>query len=649
MKACKQISLMIALLSILGFLLISCENLFSRQREIPVSTGKLILSLGDDSSRTIYPDAPEFIGYRLEFANSDSGVEIPDPVSVDQSIAEVNLPEGTWTVTVYGIASFNGASADVAEGSAEVVVTANNVTRASIPISSGISGGNGKFDWSLSVPAGIEVDTWSVKMVSYQAFLSGTTDSVIDTGDTFDSEEAVSVSDSIICPSGYYVFLVQVGNAGQSATRMEIVLIHSGLTTTADYSFSAADFVKLIQLSGTLEVTTSDDSRQTFLSCTIEVHTDNANGGLASAKVDSDGNWVLYVEPCDESTSVYFTVSGQTTDNVFVEYLFPSDLTIDDINVENIKLETQVIKLNGTVHITENDTLLVFDSYCLTAHSENSGLYSGGVQSDSDGNWKMYVQSRDVPVPVYFFFSGETTDGQSIGFNIFGDWMLGKDDIRDMILEKAITQVEIRGTFIPADIGESEEARYYLIIASTSSSYMVAYMNNSAEELSYIGTHDEEGNWSVTVQNGRDYYIHVLEYSNTSQRAFVLTQLCSIGEESLDDVDLVLSGPDLNMEQTSWSVSGTIINLPEGVEWYELWCGSLDMLETNDIFGNTDMSDCSLPWVLMVPRAEQAYEACFYLEDKDGLFITTSTYLVGSEDKDGIVLDFASMVPASLY
>jgi hypothetical protein len=118
--------------------------------------GRVVVSIGngadDGTARTVAPDTAAFTKYTLAF----SGPAAFGPVDIEHSDgASFDLSPGSWIINVTGFTGTAGNYAAVAEGSAQVTLSAGEtVTAAFVLGPKTTAAGTGTFSYSITVPAG---------------------------------------------------------------------------------------------------------------------------------------------------------------------------------------------------------------------------------------------------------------------------------------------------------------------------------------------------------------------------------------------------------------------------------------------------------------------------------------------------------------
>lgn len=480
------------------FLCMSCENLFSpvvkdKTSEAAASPtentgsgkkGIVKIAINKDAARTIYPDAPQFEKYRLEF--EEAGGQTPqNPLEFppsEISTAVLYLAPGIWTITAYGQVTLNGELTDVATGSVTVTVTEEEMVTAPITLYSGTSGGDGSFSWSIAAPLGVEADTWSINLTKYNSV----EDPELEEGGPFDfSSDALSQSGEIPCSPGYYLLKVEVGNTKQRATRTEIVLIHPGLQSRAQFSFSEKDFIKLIRVSGTLSLSTSEGPVSGFKYLDLQLLREKSSELLSGTSVNPDGTWEMLLPVQTESRTLSFSVNAETTDGHYFNTYLNSSVEIKDVDVEKT-IDENLLILSGSTSGMDED---IDDIFVHVSDESVAGYYrNASTRADESGNWKMYLPTSTITFTPRFGVQISSTNNVNRFFEKTLDYSIGTEDISGISIDT--NQITVSGTL--------EVLKNSLPVNITSGSinmYKVG-QNNSFGSAPI----DESGNWIMSVE-----------------------------------------------------------------------------------------------------------------------------------------------------
>jgi hypothetical protein len=621
------------------FIFMSCQNVFSNVKtadnsDIPANMGRVSISVGDYTARTILPNAPDFENYRLEFTCTTDGVT-QEAVTIEDGTTStsVDLAAGDWTITAYGQVTIGETSTDVARGSAIITVEDGVAVQTSIDISSSIGGFDGTFSWSISAPADIEADSWSVSLKNWETDeivvdASGSSDDSIG----FNEEGAVSLSGTKDCAAGYYLLTVNIIKGTQVANTTEIVLIHSGLTSEANLTFTDDDFVDLITISGTISITKNEVAIDPT-TLRISMYTEDWDW-LGSTTPDEEGNWSIEIEPLAEETSVSFDIYC-TNSSLDIDTEFKGDWSISDEDVSGIAFTKSITTkiASGTVSITKNGEAVNASNLYISMYAvDGYGDELGYTTPESDGTWSMEFEVPDESTEVYF----DVSDYDTIDVDFKDGLMISDEDISGITLTKDFDTVTVGGTVYAGtsgiDISNAE------VVISSKTNYMDAAQFDS---LTYFADIEEDGTWLTEVTLGdSSLNVYVLIFGSDGETlvdAYTLDNTYIFNTEGNTEINCVIS----EMAKASVEISGTITGLSEGTE-YTLYCGPEDMLTTQELYGFLD--DCiSQEWSLIVPIASVSYDAYFLVWCEDGLYKTTSSYSLGTSDQTGIALNISEM------
>jgi len=141
-----------------------CQSPFEPQER----TGTLSLTIGGPQERTIMPEAWQgyFVAFRVSFASGNPGSGNPDPVIWNGPSHSVELPSGTWDLTVHafleGCDHNDPASASAVGTVANVSVPPGGTANASVSLRP-VTGGRGTFNWDISFD--VDVATAAMEII----------------------------------------------------------------------------------------------------------------------------------------------------------------------------------------------------------------------------------------------------------------------------------------------------------------------------------------------------------------------------------------------------------------------------------------------------------------------------------------------------
>ena len=181
-------------------------------------TGRVVVSIGDAQARTVAPDTGAFTKYTLTF----SGPAAFGPVDIENSDgAAFDLQPGTWAITATAYTGTAGNYAAVAEGSAQVALSAGETVTAAFvlgPITT--AAGTGVFSYSITLPAGT-TGSLVIATAEGEAVEGGTI--ALEPGTANAGEQALA--------PGEYLVRVRLEQDGAYAGFTEALHIYAGLTS----------------------------------------------------------------------------------------------------------------------------------------------------------------------------------------------------------------------------------------------------------------------------------------------------------------------------------------------------------------------------------------------------------------------------------
>jgi hypothetical protein len=456
----------------------------------PAEAGKAMVqvSIGTQNpgARTIYPEAPVFTKYLLSFKANN---EQPDKLDMEigsTSIA-LELDPGSWTITAYGYALFNGVEAVVAEGSQDVIATAGTSINVAIAINASIVGDPGKFLTLVTVPQGIPASSYKVTV---QVF--GESSSTLHVNAPVINTDADFIeTKSEDYDPGYYLVTAQLYFGHTMAVKTEIVHIYSNMTSSVVFDFSASDFVPTVQLAGTLSVTLNG-ILQTGSAWTITAYTELNNSyasSIGSTSPGENGDWNMLVTPFSSPTIVYFRLDGTDASGkpLNVPLVSSQVVSINDLSGISLVYSASYITLSGTLSVTLNGTLQNVAGWRVQAYPSTGGNSLGYTNVDASGVWSMRVEKPASPTLVSFGIFNST--GQPVTQQAIGSQNVNTADISGISLVYNASIITLSGTLDVKLNGVDQDVKDWYISANDVS---------GKKSLEYTQA-DASGTWSMQL------------------------------------------------------------------------------------------------------------------------------------------------------
>jgi hypothetical protein len=403
-----------------GLLFSACTNMFVPPGQGEERGGLTIRIAGGQSSiRTLYPTA-EFTKYRLEF--SGGGPSHSDVVLTggETSVVLDDLAAGEWTITAKGYVTIDVPDAgptefEAARGSKTVTVGGGSAAL-TIDLSADMASGSGYFSWDIHIPgdAGIQEAGARITRLSDNSPVA-----YVDLLSTPESRQGI-----MVLSAGYYLVQLWVSNGYQRIGRTEVAAVYSGMETTANYTFTGADFVPAVKMSGTVNLTGTAGVER------INIMARQSNGQSLWSNVvtvdDGDGpyTWEIYTAAPGTPSTVSFSVQVIYTDHTSITVGTGTTITLDSSGQTGIDLGAvsgSAVAIWGTIHFTGITQAPDYVHIYINAagHSSGSqvtlGTLSGGA---ADGIWSMKVPVSLAGSGVEFHLgiqTGETYFDRNLG------------------------------------------------------------------------------------------------------------------------------------------------------------------------------------------------------------------------------------------
>ncbi|MDR0300935.1 MAG: leucine-rich repeat protein [Treponema sp.] len=197
----------------------------------PVDSGKISAGMGrviigQEDSRTILPDAPEFVSYVISFQYQGDSETSMNEHTVSSLPCTVELAAGNWLVSVVantyieGVPGLDDGDYPAASGSSTVTVNASSTTQVSVNLDVG------------ATVIGKGILEYNIGALPDEGPGSGAVLRILDMykNEVIARDLSESASGTIIIDAGYYILQIQV-SPRSSRSRTELLHIYSGHTT----------------------------------------------------------------------------------------------------------------------------------------------------------------------------------------------------------------------------------------------------------------------------------------------------------------------------------------------------------------------------------------------------------------------------------
>ena len=239
-KINMQTGIIAVVLSI--FLLAGCINQFEPHvSQGTLGQGIVTINIGNgETSRTLFPNTPEFSRYKLEFTPLD-GQDAKGDEWVTSTNPVIALEAGNWEISVTAYLHIHGLESqgilddeyEAAWGSDSLMVLSGESNSLTIDIKGEVDNdGQGIFNYDISLPD--SMDTAVMKILS----LSGELEKEI-------GLLTAGISGDLVLDSNYYILRLELENEHGRIVKVEVIHIYKNMTTSAkgaSYTFTESDF-----------------------------------------------------------------------------------------------------------------------------------------------------------------------------------------------------------------------------------------------------------------------------------------------------------------------------------------------------------------------------------------------------------------------
>ena len=240
----KKTNWLFVAFALMMLVLIGCSNALNDSGEqdtsIPDGLGAIEVSFTQGSARTALPDVMASSFNRIEYLFAKNG---GTPAAIVPQGTTFFLEPGTYQLTVK---AYMGATEDTlaAQGSSTFTITAGQSTAVTVTMQPIASEGAGTFEFSMSYPAGITVETYTLSRIA-----GAEVHNLLNYSSATGSDPITRSGTLANVAAGYYLLQLSIKNGGGVyAGKVEVVHIYRNLVTRAnlaDYTFNAGDFAGL--------------------------------------------------------------------------------------------------------------------------------------------------------------------------------------------------------------------------------------------------------------------------------------------------------------------------------------------------------------------------------------------------------------------
>jgi len=363
--------------------------------------GTVNLSIAGTGARTIFPDGINSLVYSV---NCAAAGEDSVSATLANGSGSIQLKSGVeWSIT---ITATDPNNSDTPVGTYTITVTLSDGQTATYndiylqPVS-----GSGALDWSVSFPDDV---TLSGATLYYSG--NGVSDSI---------DLLANAKDTLSLASGSYVFRVLlVGQDSRTAGTTEAVHIYSGMTTTLDWAFTAADFAVTMDVPVSAVINASDAVTVTGVTLKSADYPDVAG-------VNNGGTWSFLVPgvSLEDYNLKGLWLEIQTANNVVstdpVTYAISStnDVTLDPVGIYALTLSDcdngtlgMAVAGNSTVLAAAVQAdLLAGASVTVTATPADGWAFNEftatGITAGTVNPWTFTMPGNDVTIGATFTMS----------------------------------------------------------------------------------------------------------------------------------------------------------------------------------------------------------------------------------------------------
>jgi len=235
----KKINCFLTACVVMMLVLSGCSNgiddTFEQDLFIQDGFGAVRVSFSQGAARTALPEVMLESFYRIEYLFVRGGV----PTAIVPQGNIFQLEPGSYQLTVRAFMGSNENTLAAQGSSNTFTVTAGQSTSVTVTLQPIVSEGTGTFEFSMSYPAGVSVETYTLSLI-----VGGVTNNLMSNSTTSGSGPVTRSGKLDNVAAGYYLLQMRLKNAeGASAGKVEVVHIYQNMVTEAKgYTFAAVDF-----------------------------------------------------------------------------------------------------------------------------------------------------------------------------------------------------------------------------------------------------------------------------------------------------------------------------------------------------------------------------------------------------------------------
>ncbi|MCL2243509.1 MAG: hypothetical protein FWC03_03460 [Treponema sp.] len=384
-------------------ILSACSDIFTPQNDAE-SGLKIILQGAAIDARTLIPDDPDIARYILYFTHQEADPSSHGNIILENGVTEVLVEElalGVWTVTATGYITVSGIDYAVVRGSADITIASRvrgtlNITVNAIQES---YSAYGTLSYLITYP--------ETRANNGNIYIYPINDSSYIENRYFYSSNS---SGTISLPPNFYRMVVELYDGYRNVRRSEIIHIYQNLETKAELTFTNDDFIDVITLGGTLNVTVGGRSPETVYMYIYMTMNDGGNYPIGFSYIDNNNkSWSMVHPAFDSDVPLYFDVTAVYGGDYYYKRIDTAE-TLKNVN-KTINLGTvdiPVITLSGTVTGSYGGSQSQISYIEINISDSVYGKSRSVLLSTprSNNNWSIIMQAFDGPTEISYSVTG---------------------------------------------------------------------------------------------------------------------------------------------------------------------------------------------------------------------------------------------------
>jgi len=381
--------------------------------DVPLSASGIKITISGDGAgaRTLFPSAPNFTRYELQFLKTN-GADTYGNLLLDVKKAEIlieDLALGEWEITAIGYITINGNFVRAADGKAVIDVKPGSDSSktafqsVNIPIRSKPGTGSGNFFYNVDFPSSIhtaELYIYDIGGSPWDVFDEHVTTPL---GGNAPINILNNKTGNITLSAGYYMMTMKFDNGYKAISWTEVIHIYTNMETRMEKVFDENYISGAITLSGKASVLINGVQADW---ASLYIYSDiNYSNNFAHLDANNSQLFPITMQAFEAPTTFYVKLNAGIGDSFFTRRLGAVTLFQNDY-VFDVNEVFKSINVGGTSKITINGNKPL-EAYVYAYRAENNELLTVNpamidTKDGKNGSWGTLIESFNEETEIYF-------------------------------------------------------------------------------------------------------------------------------------------------------------------------------------------------------------------------------------------------------